>query len=153
MPKFVLEVRRTDNNNYPPNSLYSICVALQRSLKFNDRADVQIVSDAKFSCFRGTLDSEMKQLCSLGKYQKKKADVIAVHKEDMLWEKGFSNPQVLLDTLIYYIGLNFAIWGGEHHNLHFKPSQIKLIEPAGGVPYVVYTEFVSKTNQGGLQHG
>ena len=152
LPKFVLEVRRTDNNNYPPDSLYSICAALQRSLKFNDCADVQIFSDAKFSCFRGT---EMKRLRSLDEYQKKKADVIAVHEEDMLWEKGLlgdSNPQILLDTLIYYIGLNFAIRGGEHRDLRFKPSQIKLVEPADGVPYMVYTEFVSKTNQGGLQH-
>ena len=34
LPKFVLEVRRQDKQNYPPDSLYNICASLQ---KFNDR--------------------------------------------------------------------------------------------------------------------
>ena len=56
LPKLVIEVRRSDRKHYPPDSLYAICAGL---LKFNDRADVQIFSDAKFSCFRGTLDAEI----------------------------------------------------------------------------------------------
>ena len=68
LPKLDLEVRRSDHEHYPPDSLYAICAGLQRSLKFNDRAEVQIFSDAKFSCVRGTLDAEMKRLRSLGKY-------------------------------------------------------------------------------------
>ena len=76
------------------------------------------------------------RLRSLGKYQKNKAEVIVVDQEDLLWSKGLlgdSTPNVLL----------------EHRKLCFKPSQIEMIE---SLPYLVYTEFVSKTNQGGLQH-
>ena len=72
-----------------------------------------------------------------------------------MWEKellGKHNPQVLLDALVYYIGLYFELWGGEHWKLRHNPSQIQLVKPAGGMPYLVFTEDVSKTNQGGLQH-
>ena len=152
LPRFVLEVRRADQKHYPPDSLYSICSGLQRALKFADRADVKLLSDPCFSLFRDTLDSEMKRLCSTGEYTKKKAGVIGVQEEALLWEKGFlgdTNLSVLLDTLVY---LYFAIRGGEHRNLHFKPSQIVLYEPPNTTPYLLYTEFISKTNQGGLQH-
>ena len=120
LPKFVLEVRRADQQHYPPDSLYSICTGLQRSLKFNDRAEVRLFSDCMFSCFQSTLDSEMKRLRSMGTYQRKKAEVIGIEQEDMLWKKGLigdHSPQALLDTLVYYIGLYFAIRGGEHRQL------------------------------------
>ena len=155
LPKFVLEVRRADQQHYPPDSLYSLCTGLQRSLKFNDRAEVRLFSDCKFSRFQSTLDSEMKRLRSMGKYKKKKAEVIGTEQEDILWKKGLLGdhcPQALLDTLVYYIGLYFAIRGGEHRQLRFKPSQLELVEPANASPYLVFTEFVSKTNQGGLLH-
>ena len=55
-------------------------------------------------------------------------------------------------TLVYYIGLYFAIRGREHQKLRHNPSQIQFVEPVGGTLYLVFTEDVSKTNQGGLQH-
>ena len=42
--------------------------------------------------------------------------------------------------------------GEEHCRLCYKPSQIQLYEPPTGKSYLVYTEDVSKTNQGGLYH-
>ena len=155
LPKFVLEARRADGKHYPPDSLYAICAGLQRSLKFNDRADIKLFSDAKFSCFRDVLDSEMKRLRSDGKYKMVKSDVIAQDQEEVLWKKGLlddSSPAVLLDTLVYYIGLYFALRGREHRNLRHKPCQLELVEPENCASYLVYTEFVSKTNQGGLLH-
>ena len=41
LPKFV---RHADQQHYRPDSLYSICTGLQRSLKCNDRAEVQFFS-------------------------------------------------------------------------------------------------------------
>lgn len=78
----------------------------------------------------------MKRLRGLGKYKKKKAEVICVEHEDMLWSKGLlgdRTPQVLLDTLVYYIGLYFAIRGGEHGQIRYKPCQLELVESAGSV--------------------
>ena len=61
----------------------------------------------------------------MGKDQRKKAEVIGIDQEDMLWKKGLLgdlSPQALLDTLVYYVGLYFAIRGREHRQLRFKLS-------------------------------
>ena len=40
----------------------------------------------------------------------------------------------------------------KHRRLQFYPSQIQLLEPTNGRSYVMYTEDVYKTNQGGIVH-
>ena len=100
-----------------------------------------------FFRFQSTLDSEMKRLRSMGRYKRKKAEGIWIEQEGKLWEKGllaYHSPQALLDTLVYYISLYFAIRGGEHRQLRFKPSQLELVEPANASPYLVFTEFASR---------
>ena len=57
LPKFVLEVRRKDGAQYPPNTLYGICTALNRRLKHADRAEINFFTDSKFISFKETLDA------------------------------------------------------------------------------------------------
>ena len=90
-----------------------------------------------------------------GKYAKKKqAQPISVEEENRLWELrplGDDNPQVLLNTVIFQVGLFFVLRSGsEHRRLRHNPPQIELHEPPGGRAYLLYREDVSKTNQGGL---
>ena len=52
LSKFVVEVRRTDGDLYPPNSIYQICCGLGRSFRLNNRSDVHIFNGSEFVVFR-----------------------------------------------------------------------------------------------------
>ena len=121
-----------------------------------NHGDINLFEDSNFTEFHGVLDSKLKQLNRTGEYlEKKRAGVITVEMEEKLWENGVvgdHSPQVLVDTVLYLIGLNFALRSGEEHChlLHF-PSQICVVNTEGTVPYIMYCEDACKTHQGGLK--
>ena len=53
---------------------------------------------------------------------------------------------------LFYIDLCFALRSDNNPSQSHNPSQIQLVESVGSVPYLVFKEDVSKTNQSGLQH-
>jgi len=91
-----------------------------------------------------------------GKREKKQAQPIGNDEEERLWRLGLlgdHSAQALVDTMVYQMGLFFALRSGqEHHRLRHGNSQVKLFEPPGGQPYLFYQEDKSKTNQGGIKH-
>jgi hypothetical protein len=154
LPKFVMEARKENGEYYPPNSLYSLCCGLQRHI-CNQESTINLFTNDHFEHICKVLDSQMKQLNPTGKFTKVSTDVITEEMENRLWELGIlgdQTPQALLNSMFYYIGLYFALRGGEEHRrLRHEPAQIKCFN-LPEKSYIVYTEDVSKTNQGGLLH-
>ena len=87
---------------------------------------------------------------------KKKADLITSEMEEILWQKGLlgdHSPQVLVNTMVYLVGLCFTLRSGDdHRRLRHFSSQIQLAEPPNGTAYLHYKQDASKTNQGGMKH-
>ena len=51
--------------------------------------------------------------------------------------EGFTTPQPLLDTMIFYNGIIFALQSGdEHWQLRFNSSQIEYVEKSEERPYL-----------------
>lgn len=114
---FVAEVRNKSGLDYKPNTLYEIICAIQHIMRKEGRF-VSFLDDKKFQGLRTVLDSEMKELSSRGLgLDKKKAEIITAEQEDIMWRKGIlgrDNPAKLLDTVLFQLGLHFALraWPG-----------------------------------------
>ena len=69
---------------------------------------------------------------------------------------GTQNPEVLLQTVIYILGLHFALHAGkEHRSLRRIPfdSQFVFKTDSSRIQFIRYTEdFGLKTNKGGLNY-
>ena len=84
---FVVEARKRDGSNYPPNTNHQLHCGLNRALAAADRGSVKIFDDHQFAAFKDTLDSRIKLLKATGKFETRKAEVITKEIEDLLWEK------------------------------------------------------------------
>ena len=132
---FILEARKKNGDPYPPNTLYHIVMGLVRHLRWSGR-NIDVLKDKEFANFRASLDAEMKRLQSTGLGStKRQAEVISVQEEDILWQQGLlgdSSPQVLLDTMVFYCSMYFALRSGkEHRQLRHDPCQIEVVEDVG----------------------
>ena len=148
LTRFVLEVRKMNGSEYPPNTLHHIVCGM-RHLQTTSRHEIDIFKDHEFSQFRSSLDAEMKRLQSKGVGSvHKQAEPFTTEEEELLWENkilGDHSPEALLNTIIYMNGLYFALRSGdEHRNLRHNPCQIQVVERQGERPYLLYTEDISK---------
>ena len=154
--RFLLEIRKKDGSEYPPNTVHHICCGIMRYLRTEGQPQINFFSDGSFSHFREVLDSEMKRLRGQGLGSKKRqAEPLTQEEEQLLWEKGQlgqHSGQALLNTMLYMCGTYFALRSGqEHRALRHSPSQIELIEKPCQRAFLKYTEDVSKNHQGGLK--
>ena len=102
---FVLEIRRKDGNEYPPNTLYSVCCGILRHVR-SYLPEINFFNQPDFDAFRRTLDGEMKRLRSQGLGAKKKrAEALTIEDEDKLWEEGLLGATTPPSYTIRYYGL------------------------------------------------
>ena len=90
------------------------------------------------------LDSKMQWLRGQGLGTKvKNAEPLTSDDEDVLWLKGAlgdHNPQCLLETLIFYIGMNIALRSGDEHcHLRFHSCQIDAKQDENAQQYLFNT--------------
>ena len=125
-------------------------------LRWKGQPAIDFFEDTEFADFRCSLNMDMKRLQDARKGTKKKqAEPLTRQKEEILWQKGLLGdhiPQVLLDTIIFINGLNFALCSGkEHHQLRFSPPQIELVVKQGERVCLVCRKDISKNRPGGLK--
>ena len=152
--QFIAEVRKDGGERYPAKTLHELVSSLQKYFEMKGRK-VSFFSDEIFEKLRKSVDIEMKisaqKKLGLKPWQ---AVVVSEEIENFLWDKsvlGNSNPEVLLRTTFYLIGLNFGMRAGDEHR-KLSSTNFSFHTDSEGREYLLYSEGVSKTNQGGLKH-
>jgi len=123
-----------------------VILSLQKFIEVHHGRIVKFLSDVKFKPISDTLDAVMKRSAShsVGLNTRQVTIMISEEMENILWEKkllGDSDPGTLLDTMVYVLGLHFALRGRrEHRRLRHKPSQISLHVDSNGRRFLQYRE-------------
>ena len=148
------KLEKENGEKYPHKTLYELILTLQEYLQSPDIGKEYNFQFDDFAKLIHTQYGAMKEREKQGiGLQKRQAEIIIPEEEKLLCETKtlcVENPQKLLDTLFFLVGLNFALRGGEeHHQLCGGPnSLLRLVDE----DTLQYTQNVSKSNQGDLKH-
>jgi len=154
---FFAEVRKVDGDMYPPESLKGIGAMLQLYFNTEMKWKISIFTDIDFKSARDSLDAQMKKSAQRGNVKpKKRALPIDLEQENELWENGsfgISNPDQLIHTLIYHLGVHLSLRAAkEHHDMEFgDESQLILCKDSDDKEYLKYVERMSKNKRYGLK--
>ncbi|XP_048750403.2 uncharacterized protein LOC125662277 [Ostrea edulis] len=159
LQRFVVEIRRQDGTNYPPNTLTQIISGLQRYLRNNCTGRIINFfkdNDLDFVELRRTLDGRMKYLTSQGiGIEKKRCDPVTVKDEIKMWDTGvfsLDTASGLSNAVFFYNGKTFGFRGMEQHK-SCAAEQFEIgFDHENDRKYVKYTPRVTKNVQGGLKH-
>lgn len=159
MQRFIVEIRRKDGSEYPPNTLTQIVAGLQRHLRsvcVGRQINFFKEEDLFFREFRKTLDARMKLLTSQGiGVDKKRADPVTEADEKKMWETGVFSMDTasgLSNAIFFYNGKAFAFRGMEEHRQCVAEQFQILFDHENNQRYIQYTPRVTKNVQGGLKH-
>ena len=116
---FVVEVRREDSQQYPPNSVNQLLAGLWRHVrsKTPDAPNFMNRKDSRFCQLNGTVSSVFRKLREQGVGASiKHASVVRPEEEELLWSTGTigdHSPLALQRAVFYYCGKVFCLRGGE----------------------------------------
>ena len=157
LSRFVREVKHVDNNEFPPNTLREIVVMVQMYLQ-QGGVNWKLLDDREFCTLRNVLDNTMKERHAQGFGVRQSAAIISLENEEKMFQCGAlgeADPEQLLHTVIYMLGLHLALRGGVEHTRLRRPGfecQIETdFDEAMGKEILIYKEDpLQKTNEGGL---
>lgn len=153
---FITEVRKENGKQYPPGTVYDLvlCISLYLEREFKMH---RLTSKEHWPKIRNTLDAIMVEKTAEGLGLSKERDYVSEDQENYLWDNHFlgdDNPDKLRLTVFFLLGKSFGLRGGsEHRDLVRYPSSQIQIEQQKDSPddiMLVYREFKSKMNQGGI---
>ena len=126
---FYTEVKKTNGDEYEPNSLPSIHAGIDRYLKENNY-HVSVIVDRVFLTSRDVLDSTCKNLREHGKGKRpNKSNSSSESLVNVFWkcgQLGTRSPMSLINTIWLLFTLHFRLRGQqEHHSMTVSDFQIK----------------------------
>jgi hypothetical protein len=155
---FFAEVRKKDGKRYPPATIKEIGACIQNHFVNKFNRNWSIFKDTVFSRTRKVLDAVMKASAKDGNVRpKKRAAPITLSHENEMWSNGTfgrSSGKQLLSTLIYHIGLHFALRACKEHRdlMYGEGSQITLeVDKVTNKERLKYVERTSKNKKFGLK--
>jgi len=153
---FIISARKENKEPYPPASLRSIISGIMAYFRHQFSRTWDFFKDKEFSESRKVLDAKMRELTRHGVgINKRKAAPISMNTENEMWDQGIlgdDDPKKLMNTILYLLGVHFALRSREEHrSLRFgDDSQLKL-GSEDGVEFLKYREDCSKTRHGGIR--
>ncbi len=120
LSNFIMEVKKRDGTDFLGQTLYQIVVCIQFYLETQGH-EWKVIDDPVFIRFKNTLDNVMKERAKAGLGRTVSATPITLTDEDKMWANGIlgeDDPETLRDTVVFLLGMNFALRGGpEQRNL------------------------------------
>lgn len=158
LPLFLFDAKKKNGDPYPSKSLYDLFAMLNYYVQKELHRPWSLFKDVEFIQARRALEARMKEIAKAGHVSgNRKAQLISTEYEAQMWSAGTlgsDSPTVLLNTVIYLLGLHFALRGGEElRRLRYGAlAQVRKQVDADGRPCLLYVEDYSKTNQGGIKN-
>lgn len=156
IPLFILDIKDTKGQPFRGKTMFELVLCLQQHINSMLVDDIyKFLSDHRFRVIRNTLDGKMKKSAKENPNSTKSTsvDIISNEMEEKLWKEEHlkvNTPDSLITTLIFLLGLNFAIRGGSEH-INLTTDNFTLVDNENE-KYLQYNESTSKTNQGGIKH-
>ena len=115
MSRFIREVKKIDGSEYPPNTVRDLVIMIQMYLH-KKSLFWKLLDNFEFVMLRNVLDNTMKEHHSMGLGVRKSSCIISLENETKMFNQGIlseDDPLQLLRTVIYMIGMHFALRGGQ----------------------------------------
>ncbi|XP_053399248.1 uncharacterized protein LOC123560554 [Mercenaria mercenaria] len=155
--RFIMEIKRQDGADHPPNTLHQLVCGLQRYLRnVCGKLYINFIKEGtQFNDFRKSLDTRMKELYAAGVgIKRSSSDPVTMSDEIRMWEIGVFNSSSatgLSNAVFYYNGKLFGFRGFQEH-INCQATQFEILEDKEqNLRYILFTPGQRKNSQGGLK--